>query len=324
MWRWTRRIAAGLVVLLTVVAIGGAVFQSVSSRRDLAATPPPGRLVDVGGHRLHIWCMGSGDPVVVFDSGLGGTSFDSYAVMTEVSRITKACAYDRAGMGYSDPGPTPRTSRRIASELAELLTRSGIDRSVVLVGTSFGGFNVRVFASEREARVAGLVLVEASHEDQGARYAAVGAPSAIPPYGWLVPWAASLGVLRLSGVTLGPSPDSAPGAVRPFVRATVHRTTRYKTMYDELMHTRESGEEVRATRRELTIPVVVVTGGVRSGPTAEVHSELQRDQLRLSRRSCQIIAERSGHAVREAAVVAKAIRAALEASKSSTKVPTCF
>lgn len=323
MWRWTRRIAAGLVVLIIVAAIGGATFHWASSRRELTATPPPGKLVDVGGHRLHIWCMGTGDPVVVLDSGLGGDSFGSYDVMSEVSRFTKVCAYDRAGMGYSDPGPSPRTSRRIANELAELLARSGIDRPVVLVGTSFGGYNVRVFASEHGARVAGLVLVEASHEDQGARYAAVGAPSAIPTYAWLVPPAASLGVLRLLGVTLRTSPDSAPAPVRPFVRATVYRTTRYKAGYDELMHTRESADEVRATRRVLTIPLVVITGGVRSGPTAAVHTQLQRDLLRLSKRSCQIIAKRSGHGVGEVNVVVKAIRTVLEASRSPTTVPNC-
>lgn len=323
MWRWAGRIAAGLVVLLLVAAIAGAVSQSVSSRRDLAATPPPGRLVDVGGHRLHIWCMGSGEPVVVFESGLGGTSFGSYDEMVEVSRFTRVCAYDRAGMGYSEPGPRPRTSRRIASELSELLVRSGIDHPVVLVGTSFGGYSVRVFASEREDRVAGLVLVDASHEDQRARYASVGAPSAIPPYAWLVPPAAWLGVLRLLGVTLGASPDSAPEPVRRFVRATAYRTSRYTAGYDELKHTSASAEEVRATRRVLNVPVVVVTGGVRSGRTAAVHAELQRDQLRLSRRSCQIIAERSGHDVGEVDVIVRAIRTVIDASQGETTKLTC-
>lgn len=323
MWRWTKRIVATIVGLLAVVALGGATYQWVASRSDLASTPPPGTLVDVGGHRLHLWCMGSGDPMVVFDAGLGGDAFGSYEEMVAVSQFTKVCAYDRAGMGYSDRGPGPRTSGRIARELGELLTRTGVGRPVVLVGSSFGGFNVRVFASEWEARVAALVLVDASHEDQGARYAAAGAPPGIPPFAWLVPPAASLGVLRLLGETLGARPAAAPAPVRDYVLATAYRTTRYLTMHDELMHTSQSADQVRATRRTLSIPVIVVTGGVRSGPTATVHAELQRDQLRLSQRSCQIIAERSGHVIKEVDVIVRAIRAALEASRDDAAARMC-
>lgn len=323
MWRWTKRIVAAIGGLLAVLVIGGATYQWVASRRDLASTPPPGTLVDVGGYRLHLWCMGSGDPMVVFDAGLGGDAFGSYEEMIAVSRFTRACTYDRAGMGYSDPGPRPRTSSRIAHELAVLLTRTGVGGPVVLVGSSFGGFNVRVFASESEARVAALVLVDASHEDQSARYAAAGAPSAIPPFAWLVPPAAALGVLRLLGETLGARPAAAPAQVRGYVLATAYRTTRYLTMHDELMHTSQSADQVRARRRTLHIPVVVVTGGVRRGPTATVHAELQRDQLRLSERSCQIIAERSGHVIEEVDVMVRAIRAALEASKDDAAAPSC-
>ena len=103
-------------------------------------------------------------------------------------------------MGYSDPGPTPRTSGRIAKELAELIQNSGIAHPVILVGLSFGGFNTRIVASERPDLVAGLVLVSASHENQGERYAAAGVPSGKPPYAALklARIAASLGILRLN------------------------------------------------------------------------------------------------------------------------------
>ena len=87
---------------------------------------PPGRFVDVGGYRLHLWCTGDGAPGVILDAGLGGTSAGWGFVQPEVARFTRVCSCDRAGMGYSDPGPSPRTARRVASELAELLARSGI------------------------------------------------------------------------------------------------------------------------------------------------------------------------------------------------------
>jgi pimeloyl-ACP methyl ester carboxylesterase len=144
-----------------------------------------------------------GSPAVVYDAGLGGTALALRDAKPLVADFARICTYDRAGMGFSDPGPLPRTSGQIASELAVLLERSGMPLPVVLVGSSFGGYNIRVLASEHPDMVAGLVLVDASHEDQGARYKAAGLPSQIPSYAGLVPVAASLGVMRLLGMTLG-------------------------------------------------------------------------------------------------------------------------
>ena len=162
---WTMRIFVGLGAFLIVAALSGATYQWLATRKELAATPPPGHLVDIGGYRLHLWCTGDGAPAVILDTGLGGSTADWGFVQPDVARFTRVCSYDRAGMGYSDPGPSPRTARRIASELAELLARSGIGGPVVLVGASIAGFDVRVFASDHPERAAGLVLVDASHED---------------------------------------------------------------------------------------------------------------------------------------------------------------
>ena len=222
-----KRILLSVLALLLITALAGASYQWPASRRDLAATPPPGRLVDVGGHRLHIWCTDSVEPrtpTVLFDSGLGGGAFSWAHIAPEVAKFTQTCTYDRAGMGYSDRGPTPRTSGQIAEELAELIQNSGIARPVILVGLSFGGFNTRIVASEHPDLVAGLVLVSASHEDQGERYAAAGVPSGKPPYAILKlgPIAASLGILRLMGVTFGAPPEQAHPQVREFVLAPDH------------------------------------------------------------------------------------------------------
>src|SRR5688572_32599013 len=126
MWRWTRRIVIGLAGVLVIVAVAGAAYEWIASRRDISATPPPGRLIDVGGHRLHIWCTGTGSPAVILETGLGGSAVGWGFVQPEVARFTRVCSYDRAGLGYSDPGPTPRTARRIARELEQLLDRGGI------------------------------------------------------------------------------------------------------------------------------------------------------------------------------------------------------
>lgn len=326
MWRRTKRVVLVLVGLFVVAAIGGAAYQSYASRKDLAATQPPGQLVDVGGHRLHIWCIGSGMPAVILDSGLGGTAFDWADVQPEVAKYTQVCSYDRAGMGYSDPGPTPRTSVRIANELLELLKRSSISTPVVLVGASFGGFNVRIFASEYSDRVAGLVLVDARHEDESARSAAAGLPPEEPWYAMLVPVAGSLGILRLMGITLGPPPAFTPPSVRSFVSATAYRTSRYATMANELIHAQESMAQVRQSRRLLSIPVIVLSAGRRPpGRGAEIQLELQRDQAKLSSRSCLVIAERSGHVIAhdQPELLVNSIRAVIDAGADTNSKPGC-
>jgi pimeloyl-ACP methyl ester carboxylesterase len=251
MRRWTIRVLVGLCSLIVATALAGGTYQWLATRKDLAATPPPGRLVDIGGYRLHLWCTGEGAPAVILDTGLGGSSAGWGFVQPEVARFTRVCSYDRAGLGYSDPGPSPRTARRIASELAELLARSGSAGPVVLVGASIAGFGVRVFASDHPERAAGLVLVDASHEDDAHE---------VPRMARFVPLLSTIGVLRLASVSFGQSLDSLAPSVRRFAQATRFRTAGYQAAADEIVHIRESAEEVRSSRRKLTIPVLVVTG----------------------------------------------------------------
>jgi pimeloyl-ACP methyl ester carboxylesterase len=122
--------------------------------------PPRGRLVDLGSHRLHINCQGDGSPAVIFDAALGASSLSWSLVQPAVAQVTRACTYDRAGFGWSDGGPLPRTAGRIAGELHELLRRADVPPPYVLVGHSFGGLVVRLFASRHRAEVAALILIE--------------------------------------------------------------------------------------------------------------------------------------------------------------------
>jgi len=313
MWRWTMRILVGLSGFLILAAVAGATYQWFATRKDLATTPPPGRLVDVGGYRLHLWCTGTGAPAVILETGLGGSSADWGFVQPDVARFTRVCSYDRAGMGYSAPGPSLRTARRIASELAELVDRSGIGGPVVLVAASSGGFNVRVFASDHTDRVAGLVLVDASHEDQAHE---------VPRLARFVPLLSSVGALRLLGVSFGLSPESLAPSAQRFARATSFRAAGYQAAADEIIHIRESASEVRTSRRKLTMPVVVVTGARGADATWR---DLQRDQVTLSERGCQIIAEQSGHVVPidQPQVVVDAIRMIVDAARGRNDVPLC-
>jgi len=122
--------------------------------------PPPGRLVSIGTHWLHIRCDGDGAPPVIFDAALGGSSLSWSLVHPAVARLTRACSYDRAGFGWSEAGPLPRTAGRIADELHQLLRAAAVSPPYVLVGHSYGGLVMRLFASRHPNDVAGLVLIE--------------------------------------------------------------------------------------------------------------------------------------------------------------------
>ncbi len=122
--------------------------------------PVPGRVVDVGGFRLHANCTGKGAPAVIFEAALGGTSLSWSLVQPEVAKFASACSYDRAGFGWSDAGPMPRTAGRMADELHTLLEQLRVSPPYVLVGHSFGAFVTRIFGARHPGETGGLVLVE--------------------------------------------------------------------------------------------------------------------------------------------------------------------
>src|SRR5947209_9370615 len=156
------------VLIFAMTALG----QDTKSAADASPTPGdavyagPGQLVSAAdGARLNLYCMGSGSPTVIFDSGWGDWAPAWSKVQPQVARWTRACSYDRAGTGFSDPGPMPRTSVRIAKELHTALHRAGIAGPYILVGSAFGGVNVRTFDDLYMDEVAGLVLDDADSVD---------------------------------------------------------------------------------------------------------------------------------------------------------------
>ncbi len=154
-----------LAVLISASAVFGQQVTSGGSSPADIVYARPGQLVDVGGFRLNLYCMGSGSPTVVFDSGWGDWAPAWSTVQPQIAKWTRACSYDRAGTGFSDPGPMPRTSVRIAKELRTALHRAGIAGPYILVGSAFGGDNVRTFADLYMDEVAGLVLDDADPDD---------------------------------------------------------------------------------------------------------------------------------------------------------------
>ncbi len=118
------------------------------------------RLIDVGGRRMNLYCVGRGSPAVILESGFGSAMWTWGYVQSQLGTISKTCTYDRAGYGFSDPGPLPRDAASIAADLHTLLTSAGISPPYILVGHSLGGYHVRYFADRYPDEVAGLVLID--------------------------------------------------------------------------------------------------------------------------------------------------------------------
>lgn len=161
-------IFAVTAVLISTVVVFGQQGASGGTPPDIVYAQA-GQLVDAGGFRPNLYCMGSGSPAVVFDSGWGDWAPAWSKVQAEIAKWTRACSYDRAGAGFSDPGPMPRSSVRIAGELRTALHKAGIAGPYILVGSAFGGDNVRTFADLSMDEVAGLVLDDADPVDLESR-----------------------------------------------------------------------------------------------------------------------------------------------------------
>jgi pimeloyl-ACP methyl ester carboxylesterase len=136
------------------------VYQAIGSALDARRCPPSGQRLDVGGYCLHFRRAGEGTPTVVLESEIAASSLSWTPVQREVSKFTTVCSYDRSGLGWSDPSPSPRACAHIVGELGTLLEKAGLPEPYVLVGHSFGGLVVRSYSSKHPDTVAGVVLVD--------------------------------------------------------------------------------------------------------------------------------------------------------------------
>lgn len=164
-----RRILTGLKraslwtgIFVIALSTTGMIYQTAATEADKKNFPPPGNLIDVGGFKMHIYCMGKGSPTVVLEALSGGFSSFWGWVQPEVARQVRVCAYDRAGFGWSETDSEPESPQRTAQNLHTLLTNAGIDGPFVLVGHSKGGLYVRQYAATYPQDVVGLVLLDSS------------------------------------------------------------------------------------------------------------------------------------------------------------------
>ena len=160
---------AGLLLVTVALTIAGALYEMIGRWRDAQRFPQRGHLVRAGPIRMNIDCSGQGSPTVILESGSGGPSIDWLMVQPEVAKFSRVCSYDRAGYGWSDSGPKPRSSLQIARELKQLLLSAGEPGPYILVAHSMGGYDIRVYTGQYPNDVVGMVLVDSSNEDQDLR-----------------------------------------------------------------------------------------------------------------------------------------------------------
>jgi pimeloyl-ACP methyl ester carboxylesterase len=307
-------LAAGLIGLLAVVAALGLActsLEAITAAGDAGRYPAPGQLVDVGGYRMHINCTGTGSPTVVLDAGAGGSSLDWNLVQPALSETTRVCSYDRAGLGWSDAGPEPRTPEQIATELRTLLHDAGIPGPYVLVGHSLAGKNVRMFELQHPQEVAGMVLVDARSEyvdDRTSADEAMAFQQSVSMQGMVLRAARTVGLVRLLGRTLyGVAP--MPSETRTLMALVATSSRAVKASSDELTERASSDDQLRAAPSLGNLPLVVLAADDSMASIA-FWPEAQNAQAALSTAGRLVVVEHSGHYIHwdHPAIVIDAVR----------------
>jgi pimeloyl-ACP methyl ester carboxylesterase len=281
----------GLVVALLALAVVGAIYQAIATERAERAYPPPGEMVDVGGYSLHINCVGHGSPTVVLDAGSGEMSAQRVRVQQEVSGTTRVCAYDRAGMGWSEMGPELRDAKQISSELHTLLEGANIEGPYVLVGHSFGGLYMQTYAARYPDEVAGMALVESSSPKQFSHQPAT--RNSYEPQNQIFAVAsllARLGIVRLLS-KLDPAPPELPQQQRAQIDALSPSTRQWSTTALEFRATPQTATQTRSLKSLGNKPLAVVSAGTE--PPSWL--KLQDDLATLSSDSTHRVVEGATH-----------------------------
>lgn len=294
--------------------------------------PAPGQLVDIGDHTIHLYCTGEGSPTVVMDAGLGDGSLSFRDLQQRVSTFTRVCTYDRAGYGWSEPGPEPRTSQQIANELGTALNAAGVKAPIILVGHSFGGLNTILFAHQHPELVAGVVLIDASHPEQAERLQEVSALVAMQEQQMhafrALAEAATQGQLTPDSM-LANAPAGLPEELRQTWAELFVRPENLRAGLAEFDAIEDSASQVRENGTLGETPLIVIAHGLKLGDMMppevreqaglsldllhryeEIWRELQEDHLTRSTNSKLLVAANSPHYIHfsEPDLVVAAIR----------------
>lgn len=324
--RWLRRSLLAIAALL----LAGFAYEWIAETRDAAAYPPPGQLIAVDGHRLHIHCIGTEGPTVVVEQGVGGPSILWQPVAREIAKFARLCLYDRPGYQWSEPVPGPRSIEARAAELHKLLQTAGISGPYIFVAHSYGGLIVRLIARDHPSDVAGMVLVDTPDEgvaftDEYQRLTQQGETMV-----GLIAIAAHFGIVRIwsaitsDGAVRGLSPEMN-GAL---TAATV-RPSFFAAIADDLASISNVPPAMRtpgAFGRLGGKPLIFVKHGI---PFPEPFAFIEKywdagaeRQLALSTNSALIVAHKANHMIAndQPEAVIEAIRRVVTAARNGSHI----
>jgi pimeloyl-ACP methyl ester carboxylesterase len=293
-----------IVILVLGTGIAGAIAKANMAKQNSA----PGQLVDVGGYKMHINCTGQGSPTVILEAGMGSSYLSWALVQPEVARFARVCSYDRAGYGWSEPSPHPRTAIVEVEELHTLLVNANIEGPYVLVGHSLGGMNVRVYAHNYPDEVVAIILVDSFHEERPIRNPELAKLNQASAGQYrLFMFLSSTGLMALLPQTI-PNPGF-PADVYTQYQAVIATGNDFETTVVEMNAVEESSAEVRALKITSLgdMPLIVLSAGsLESIPSlSEAENQHLREEMQaqqselaaLSSNSKHVIAEQSGHMI---------------------------
>lgn len=313
--RYFGRLALRIVIVLAGALVITTLWQLIGSFVENRAYPPPGKLVDLGNYRLHLNCTGTGSPTVILESGAAGPSLMWLQVQPELAQTHRVCSYDRGGLGWSDPSPHPRTARAMADELHALLSAAEEPGPYLLVGHSLGGLVVRVFRDAYPGEVAGLVLVNAAHEDFNSRLSpgCQAISQSNTSFASLMRPLTFLGitrVLNITGALASFTQEIIAGLTvdqkKEMMALTFYRPAYWSTFDAELSLQITSEGQAKQTASLGALPLMVISGNPDVGRLPEgigcsaqeltrVSAEMQVELAKLSTNSTHIKCDTCGH-----------------------------
>lgn len=319
----------GVLFLALLIVAAGVGWEQWIRGKLARELPPPGRLVEVEGRAMHLRCAGEGRPTIVLEAGLGADGSTSWdPVFDELAQVSRACAYDRAGILWSAPGPDPRDALQVTSELRALLASAGEESPFVLVGHSLGGLFARIYTDRYPDDVAGLVFVDSSHPEQFERMppeVVEAMESAMPPLA-AMRFLAATGALRFMTMGAGGGADGATAPVQARLPQSVAGLAGEASLLETIAT--QAGEVTSLGDRPLVVlaagsPPLEVPEGVAPEVVermqTELWPELQREAAALSTRGEFRLVEGAGHYIHhdQPQVVIQAIREVVSAVRGA-------
>lgn len=304
------KVIAVLLISVILLFFLGALYQYGAEALDNFRYPAPGKMIDVGGYKLHIKCAGAGAPSVIIAAGGGEFSLSWFAVQDEIAKFTHVCTYDRASSGWSEESTVPLTGSPVVSELHTLLTNAGVPKPYILVGHSSGGAYMQLYAHTYPDDVYGVVLVDSSHAQQVNREEEL-RKETNSPSGESMPFMERMlhtitnsrigqytGLRRLHMlITHNDFFCWKPKALQEAFKARTITRTSFQSNENFV----EMLDQLAATENRLNDkPLIVITAG-KSPCSQEFNTRiwlpLQKDLVTKSKKGKQIIAEKSGHMI---------------------------